>query len=323
MIDFVGLGILLLGTVLFGYLAVRAWGSKNAILKWVGLILSGLLTLIFGLILITAVVGTISINQNYNASNPAPNLTVERTPEQLARGEQLARTCAGCHGQNGDFPLTGNDFAAEGPPMGTIWSANLTPAGELAGWTDGEIVRAIREGVHQNGRSLLIMPARIYRSMSDEDAQAIVAYLRTQPPAGTMNPPTNPNVVGALLVQLLGPVAKNAQPPITQPIAKPAAGVNMEYGEYMMTISACSDCHGVDFGGGEPPPAEGLGPPVGPTIRDLGKRYTEAQFIELIHTGVKSNGEPLPEGMPWRDYVLYPDVDLKAMYLYLSSLPPQ
>lgn len=321
MVDFIGLGVLLILTLLFGFLAYRVWGSRNAILKWVGLILAGLLTLLFALVLLVAVLGTIKLNQNYNASHPVANLTAERTPEQLARGEKLAMTCRGCHGTNGEFPLTGSNFAAEGPPFGTLWAANLTPAGEIAGWSDGEVVRALREGVHQSGRSLFIMPSSVYHNFSDDDAKAIVAYLRSQPAAGSPNPPANLNVVGAILSQLL-PVALSVQPPITQPVPMPPIGVNPEYGKYMMTVSGCADCHGADFGGGTPAPG-GLGPPIGPTIRDLGKRYTAEQFLNLFHTGVKSSGQPVSELMPWKDYGGFSDDDFRAMHMYLSSLPPK
>ena len=43
--------------------------------------------------------------------------------------------------------LTGQDFLGEdAPPIGTFFAPNLTPV-HLADWSDGEIVRAIRETV--------------------------------------------------------------------------------------------------------------------------------------------------------------------------------
>jgi cytochrome c553 len=202
-----------------------------------------------------------------------------------------------------------------------LWSANLTPGGDIKDWSDGEVIRAFREGVHKSGRSLFIMPAGVYHNFSDEDAKAIVAFLRSQPAAGTENPAANLNIIGAILSRLL-PIALSVQPPITQPVPMPAIGVNREYGQYMVTVAGCTDCHGKQLGGGEPAPG-GLGPPIGPTIRDLGKRYTEAQFLNLFHTGMKSNGQAASDMMPWRDYRAFDDDDFKAIYLYLASLPPQ
>lgn len=62
----------------------------------------------------------------------APNLKVEGTPQQIARGKYIASVgCVGCHGVQGEFPLSGGlDFAGEIPfPIGSIVAANITPAG--------------------------------------------------------------------------------------------------------------------------------------------------------------------------------------------------
>src|SRR5216110_697497 len=71
----------------------------------------------------------------------------------------------------------------QGAP-GKICFPNLTPDPEtgLGAWTDGEILRAIREGVSRDGRALFpMMPYTEFRALSDEDTRAIVAYLRTMP----------------------------------------------------------------------------------------------------------------------------------------------
>jgi hypothetical protein len=80
------------------------------------------------------------------------------------------------------------DVSIVGPEMGLpgrITSKNLTSDAKtgLGSWTDGEILRAIREGVSKDGHALFpLMPYPNYRTMSDEDAYAIVAYLRTLKP---------------------------------------------------------------------------------------------------------------------------------------------
>ena len=58
-----------------------------------------------------------------------------------------------------------------------------------AGGRDGEIVRAMREGVSRNGEALFpIMPWFMYQSLSDEDAAAVIAYLRAQPAVKSFRP---------------------------------------------------------------------------------------------------------------------------------------
>ena len=46
MFDFTGIIILIVVIAVFGFLTIRAWKLKNAFLKWIGVIIAGLLTLI-------------------------------------------------------------------------------------------------------------------------------------------------------------------------------------------------------------------------------------------------------------------------------------
>jgi mono/diheme cytochrome c family protein len=62
---------------------------------------------------------------------------------------------------------------------------NITshPEKGLGNWSDAEIKRAITEGISRNGRKLQPpMDFTSYRGMTDDDLNAIVAYLRTVPP---------------------------------------------------------------------------------------------------------------------------------------------
>jgi hypothetical protein len=50
--------------------------------------------------------------------------------------------------------------------------------------------------------------------------------------------------------------------------------------------------------------------------------WTEAEFINTIRTGVTPSGHELdPELMPWKDYQAFYDDELKAVWIYLQSLP--
>ena len=68
-----------------------------------------------------------------------------------------------------------------------IMTANITsdPRFGIGNWSDEEIKRAITDGVSRNGRVLRpIMPFTLYKEMTDEDLDALVAYLRSLPPLG-------------------------------------------------------------------------------------------------------------------------------------------
>lgn len=318
MIDFVGLAIVLILTLAFGYLVKRAWGSKNKILKWAGVILGGLLTLIFAAAFIAAVIGTIRLNANLNASNPPSNVKVAGTAEQIAFGERYAKAwCVSCHSSDGGLPLRGSNFGAQIPfPFGTLYAANLTPAGEVKDWTDGEVIRAIREGVHKNGRPLIIMPAEGFKLLSDEDVQSVVAYLRSQSATESNTPPTSLNVIGAMLVNM--GVLTN-QPHNPKPVPKPAVGVTAEYGNYLTGIMFCRGCHGETLTGGT-----SFDGAQAPNLTLVIPQWTEEEFATAIRTGVLPGGKTLdPLKMPYKEISGFlTDTDLQALYQYLHSLPP-
>ena len=62
-------------------------------------------------------------------------------------------------------------------PVGSFVSANLTPAGRLRGWSDGEIFRAIRNSVDADGRWLMLMSYTNAGKLSDDDILAVIAYI--------------------------------------------------------------------------------------------------------------------------------------------------
>ena len=107
--------------------------------------MAGLLTLIPAALLVVALKGFYLLNQRYD--NPVFDMQVAGTPAQIARGEQLAQICVSCHAPNGQLPLSGANFAVKFdlPPMGTLYAPNLMPGGNIDNWTDGEVIRAIRE----------------------------------------------------------------------------------------------------------------------------------------------------------------------------------
>lgn len=120
MFDIVGVALLVILIVLFGALALRAWKGKSRWLKWIGTILSGLLTTILAALLALALIGFYKLNKRYD--NTLAELRVAGTPDQVARGEKLANICVSCHSQSNQLPLAGSNFAEkfEFPPLGTL-----------------------------------------------------------------------------------------------------------------------------------------------------------------------------------------------------------
>lgn len=313
--------------IFFGFLATRSWRLKNPALRWVSTVVTGLLTLIGTAALGLALVGFVKLNQRHG--NPVADIKVAVTAAQIARGQRLAHNCASCHTPGDKPPLSGVNFAQKFDltMMGTLYAPNLTPGGNIDDWSDGEVIRAIREGVHKNGRSLLIMTTQAFSHLSDEDVQVIVAYLRSQPPTGKPTPDTRFSVIGAIFTNLVD--FRTAGPPVAKVTAPPAGTV--EYGKYMVDIIGCSDCHGDRLQGkadtGEP------GPPPGPNLTRIVPQWTEEQFMTYFNKGQLPGGGTvpiltLPSGfseprMPWPTVrAIATDAELKAMYDYLHGLAP-
>jgi cytochrome c553 len=327
MFDLAGIAILVILIGVFGFLTLRAWKAKNGWLKWTGSLLAGLLTLIPAALLVLALAGFSRLNRHYD--NPAADIKIAGTPDQIARGEKLAHVCVSCHTQDNQLPLSGTNFAAkfDFPPFGTLYAPNLTPSGDIQDWSDGEVIRAIREGVHRDGRSLLIMPSADFRNLSDEDVQALVAYLRSQPATGGPTPQNQFNLLGAIFTNLAD--FRVAQAPVGRVTAPPVGTV--AYGKYQVDIMGCRDCHGDQLQGrvenGQP------GPPPGPNLTLIIPHWTEDDFMTFFNSGVLPGGGKVPiltlksgfsePRMPWPTIrAAATDEDLKAMYAYLHSLQP-
>src|SRR6185503_21299802 len=94
-------------------------------------------------------------------------------------------------------------FPQEVGLQGTIVESNITPDREtgIGAWTDGEKIRAIREGIGRDGRVIFpLMPYQNYRLMSDEDLYALVAYLNSLPAVRNPLPATRVNFPESLRI---------------------------------------------------------------------------------------------------------------------------
>jgi mono/diheme cytochrome c family protein len=310
MFDGLGFSLLVLLTAALSWLALRLWRARRPLVKWLGGVAVSIFAAACLLLVGAALAGYWRLNRSYD--NPVHPIAAEATPERLQRGERFHSYCSGCHAAELGAALTGQNFLGEdAPPIGVFHAPNLTPV-HLGDWADGEIVRAIREGVHRNGRSLLIMPSRHLRHLSDEDVLSIVAYLRSLPPEGEATAANNLNLLGAIMV-LPAPIFE-AQPPSSGPVIAPPPGPTADYGTYLSSFT-CDICHGAD----------GLGDPEFPSPPLIGipLAWNERAFIDFMRTGVRPDGSSVDEErMPWKDMsaFLSDDEELRAIYAHLARL---
>src|SRR5712692_1128576 len=304
--NIIGWIVLVAGVVLLGWLTWRARRLRRAIFKWPAVVLGGLLTLLLALVAIVIGRGLYIVY----APRPAPaiSLTVDRTPERVARGEHLAASlCAACHTNSGDLPLSGGHNLSDDAnmPLGDIYPPNLTPAGPLASLSDGDIWRIFRYGVFPNGRPTMMPLARLH-NLSDEDLRSVIAYVRSQPTVEHVTPPNNPSLFLAVFLGA-GLFNINFDPP-TGAVNAPPKGPTAEFGAYIVSYNDCRDCHGEQLDGHP----TGTGP-AGPNLRVV-QGWTAQQFIATLRSGVDPSGHALQPPMPWKIYGRMDDDELTAVY---------
>jgi mono/diheme cytochrome c family protein len=112
--------------------------------------------------------------------------------------------CTGCHttgalaGQpDATHFLAGSDVGFQIPGLGIFYPPNLTSDRKtgLGEWSEQDIVTVLRTGVRPDGRELApAMPWRSYAKLSDQDVQAVAAYLKSLPAVDHAVPaPTGPS----------------------------------------------------------------------------------------------------------------------------------
>jgi len=257
---------------------------------------------------------------------PVRSVTLPDDEISLQEGKRIFqyRGCEACHGEQ----LQGLVYL-DNPAIGQVITANLT-AGEGgigSQRTDEDLVRAIKHGVRPDGTPLLFMPSTEFFYLSDEDLCEVLAYIRSVPPTDNESGPSKLSFTGFVVMNITRDITflpAEVIPHDETPPAVPESGITPEYGQYL-SIS-CLVCHGQTLSGGELP---GF-PPEWPAAPNLtpGKggrlpSWGEVEFIEIIRKGEKHGRAIHGDYMPWTSYRHMTDDEIRAVYLYLMSLPPK
>ncbi len=290
------------------------------VLRIGGIALGSLVGLILAAGFVLSLIGDARLNKTYDI--PASSLILPTDAESLEYGKHRTETlCQGCHGPD----LSGIEGWFSAPPLGHIDSANLTSGAGGIGkeFTTEDYVRAIRHGIDPEGKPIFMLAVVSTAHLSDEDLGAIIAYLKTIPPVDHQPKERyfTPLAKIMLAAGMLGELPAESVSHDVH-VSAPERGVSKEYGEYLLNTNDCRVCHGPDLNGAPFPD---------PTIKKISPNLTpggelaawsEEQFISTIRTGKTPGGYQLnADLMPWRDYRLFYDDELKAIWLYLQSLP--
>ena len=292
-------------------------------LKFIRKILGTVIGLLVLAFIALYIIGTVKWSRMHGKYDvPVETIAIPTDEASIARGEHIAtlHLCRICHMET----LSGQ--AVSVPGLLTFGIPNLTSGVGGVGATnaDEDWVRAIRHGVSHDDRGLVMMPVRTFYYLSDEDVGALIAYLKSLPPVDNEMPPTDLGPLGRVMLAL-GQLPPDIIPNVTmieheapRPVA-PEPGVTVEYGEYLGRT--CALCHGPNLNGQT---VQLDGPPILTPNLTLGGElgfWSEEDFIATLRTGVTPGGKQLTSAMPWKYFGQMTDDEMKAVWLYLQSLP--
>jgi nicotinate dehydrogenase subunit B len=249
----------------------------------------------------------------------------------IARGRQLAALgdCAVCHTRaNGILNAGGRPLET---PFGTIYSTNITPDVEtgMGAWSYPAFERAMREGVHRDGRHLYpAFPYTHFARATDADLQALYAYLMAQAPVRSDVPKNQLAFPFNLRPLVAGWNALFHQPSVFEPDLTKSETWNR--GAYLVEgLGHCSACHsprnalGAEkqhayLAGGF---AEGWEAPPLTSLSQAPIPWSEDEFYAYLRKGEsRFHGVAAgPMAPVVKELADLPDQDIRAMSVYLAS----
>ena len=308
-------------------------------------ILLGLLSLIVLVIIGFVIAVYARYNRTFEA--PYPDIKASTDSAMIARGRYLARGpahCAHCHSpmtdmtsvDKGEVTSLSGGFNFE-LPIGKVYAPNITSDEEtgIGKLRDEEVARSLRYGIRHDGKAILdFMP---FYDLSESDLTAVISFLRTQAPVKNQRPQHEWNFLGkAVMAFVVKPTGDGDVP------EAPAIDSTAAYGKYLAaSVANCRGCHTKrDMMTGAYIGPEYAGAAEFELIDESGKiisgkhivtsnltpdtetgrisDWSQKDFIERFRKGRVIPGSP----MPWGPFSRMSDLELKAVYKYLTSLDP-
>ena len=293
------------------------------IFKWTGIVIGSLLVLAAVLVGVLYARGNARLTKEYDVQPESVLIPTDQA--SLEQGKKWATVlCADCHGE--DF--SGKPLVDD-KTVGFVAAPNLTSGQGGAGeeFTDQDWILALRHGVDPHeGRALIAMPSMNYFYLTDKDLGEIITYLKTLPPVDNEMGEPELSFMGKVLLAAGGfgksvlPAEVIAHPGSVSSVVEPSVnveygGATVEYGDYLVRVIGCRDCHGENLTGGSSPAP---GAPYAPDLTSggVGGTWSKEAFITAVRT---MQGK----GMPWAALKPLDDPELEAILLYLQSLPSQ
>lgn len=265
----------------------------------------------------------------------------ESSPEAIARGQKLASMlCAGCHLDKESGKLIGRKLTDAPAEFGELFSQNITQDKQfgIGNWTDGELLTLLRTGIKKDGQYAPPYMAKL-PLMSDEDINAIIAFLRSDNKMVNADPKPDTPCEPSVLTKLLCKVEWKPFSMPTQKIMTPDSTNTVAVGKYLAQNLDCFSCHSADFttndflkpelsvgyfgGGNKPLDMEGrvmLTSNLTPDKETGIGNWSKAKFINALKNGIVEGEHALQ--YPMEPYIQLTDFEAGAIYDYLQTITP-
>jgi mono/diheme cytochrome c family protein len=202
--------------------------------------------------------------------------------EQIAHGERLTSVlgCRGCHGKD----LQGQLWDDNPKEYGVMWASNITRT--VPANSDEQLRRLLVKGVHPRRKELWVMPSELFQHLAESDLEALVAYLRTLPPAGETSP--DPKLGPRALREIASGEVKPAAQLVRElkDVGPVDLGEAHALGRYITRVT-CAECHGAELKGR---------PGDTPDLITTGV-YSREEFEKLITKGEAPGGRKIGDLM--------------------------
>jgi len=243
--------------------------------------------------------------------------------------------CGSCHYNSDTKDFSGKKIEDAPAVFGKVYANNITQhrVYGIGAYTDAQLAYLLRTGVSKSGK---IMPYMQRPNISDEDLQAIIAFLKSTDesvkPSARVPGVTSYTAIGKLAISTVKPL-----PYKDMTVSKPhEKGVVL--GKYLVDNLACFHCHSKAFTKlniSEPERSKGfMG--GGNKLKDAGGKtvrtpnltphetgilnWSFEEFKIAVTEGVSKDNSLVTYPMP-----LYPELtddEVASIYEYLQTLPP-
>jgi mono/diheme cytochrome c family protein len=260
--------------------------------------------------------------------------------DAVKKGEYLvaAGGCVSCHTdfKNKGAPLAGGRGLKT--PFGVFYAPNITPhpARGIGGWSEGDFVRAMREGLDPGGSHYFpVFPYTTFTAIADDELKAMFAYLKSVPPADVGNKPHEVSFpFGWRFTQTFWKVLFFESKRFVPDPARPA---QWNRGAYLVNaLTHCGECHtprnllgGVErdkmlCGTGDGPEGE-VAPNITPDPETGIGKWSAAELANYLKTGTDPSGDvagSLMAEVIEHSTSKLTEGDIAAIVEYVRTLPP-